>query len=249
MLVSFPFVTMCLPKKYFFGMFARMRARRGQIDDGDAGRAGPFRENAESSPRRLMEERRRNRVLRGALDVFGEKGFASATVQDLIDAAGTSRATFYKDFPDREACLEALSDAVLSWLESEAREAIGTAGDWPSQVRSVTERLVRLLIDDPRLARVCGIEATPVSVEIRTRQRVAFEALAAGLRRGRPLSRWGEDLPAALEDLLVAGGISFVERSVFWDRPPAKALAPEITELILIPYLGGTRAKKLVRGA
>jgi AcrR family transcriptional regulator len=195
-----------------------------------------------------MEERWRNRILRGALDVFGEKGFASATVQDLIDAAGTSRATFYKYFPDREACLAALCDAVLSWLESEAREAIGTAGDWPSQVRVVAERLVGLLADDPRLARVCGIEATPVSAEVRIRQRTAFEALAAGLRRGRALSRWGDDLPATLEDLLVGGGISLATRSVFWDRPPAKDLAPEITELILISYLGAARARKVVRG-
>ncbi len=37
------------------------------------------------TPRQLVEERRRRRILLGALNVFGEKGFARATVQDLID--------------------------------------------------------------------------------------------------------------------------------------------------------------------
>jgi AcrR family transcriptional regulator len=207
----------------------------GALDDGGASR-------------RLMAIRRRNQILRGALDVFGEKRFASVAVQDLIDAAGTSRATFYKYFTDREACLGALGDAVLAWLEIEARDAIETsAGDWPSQVRAVSERLVGLLIDDPRVARVCGIEAMLESEEIRARQQTGFDALASGLRLGRSHSRSGEWLPAALEDFLVAGGVSLATRSVFRDRPSDRDLGPEIAELVLLPYLGAARARKLAR--
>jgi AcrR family transcriptional regulator len=208
----------------------------GAVDDGD-------------TPRRLMAIRRRNQILRGALDVFGEKPFAAVTIQDLIDAAGTSRATFYKYFPDRDGCLGALGDAVLAWLELEARAAIDTsAGDWPSQVRAVSERLVGLLTDDPRVARVCGIEAMLESEEIRVRQRTGFDALASGLRLGRSHSRSGERLPATLEDFLVAGGVSLASRSVFRDLRAGRDLGPEIAELVLIPYLGAARARKLVRG-
>jgi AcrR family transcriptional regulator len=195
-----------------------------------------------------MEERRRRLILRGALDVFGEKGFDRATVQDLIDEAGISRATFYKYFPDREACLAALNDVVLAWLEGEAKEAITSAADWPSQVRAVTERLVGLVAADPRVGRVCGIESMLVSDEIRARRAAALDALASGLRKGRGLSRRGEELPATLEDFLVAGGTILATRSVFGEQPPAKGLGTEVAELILIPYLGRAKARTLVRG-
>ncbi|HXF31893.1 MAG TPA: TetR/AcrR family transcriptional regulator [Solirubrobacterales bacterium] len=201
------------------------------------------------APRRLMVMRRRGQILRGALDVFGEKGFAEATVQDLIDASGTSRATFYKYFSDREACVAALSDAVLAWLEMQARDAIDiSADDWPTQVRAVTERLVGLLTQDRRVARLCGIEAMLVSPEVRARQRVGFDALAEGLRRGRAQSRCDEWLPTKMEDFLVAGGVSLATRSVFRDLPSDHDLGPRIAQLVLIPYLGAARASKLVRG-
>jgi AcrR family transcriptional regulator len=196
-----------------------------------------------------MEDRRRSRILLGALNVFGEKGFAGATVQDLIDEVGISRATFYKYFPDREACLAALNDEVLVWLEGETREAIASAEGWPAQVRAVTERLVGLVAGDPRVARVCGFEATLVSPEIRARRDAGLGALALALRGGRSHSRRGDELPTMLEDFLVAGATSLATRSVVGDpHRPAKELGPEIAELILIHYLGAARARKVVRG-
>jgi AcrR family transcriptional regulator len=197
-----------------------------------------------------MEDRRRSRILLGALNVFGEKGFAAATVQDLIDEVGISRATFYKYFPDRESCLAALNDEVLVWLEKETREAIASAEGWPAQVRAVTERLVGLVAGDARVARVCGVEAMLVSPEIRARRDAGLDALAAALRRGRPHSRRGDELPTMLEELLVAGATSLATRSVVGDPDlPAKELGPEIAELILLPYVGGPKARKVVRGS
>jgi AcrR family transcriptional regulator len=242
----------CLRKKDNFDTFRRMRMRRGPIDEG----ANPegdlfFRKDSgvERDPQQLMEERRRSRILDGALNVFGEKGFAAATVQDLIEEVGISRATFYKYFPDREACLVALNDAVLAWLENEAREAIGPAVGWPAQVRAVTERLVELVSGDVRVARVCGFEATLVSAEIWARRKRSLDALAEALRSGRAHSRWGDELPAELENFLVGGTTELATRSIVLDRRRrSKDLAPALSELILLPYLGAARARKLVRG-
>lgn len=211
---------------------------------------GGHRIGAGRTPRQVMEDRRRGRILLGALNVFGEKGFAAATVQDLIDEVGISRATFYKYFPDREACLAALNDELLAWLEAETREAIASVEGWPAQVRAVTEKLVGLVAGDPRVARVCGIEATLVSPEIRARRDTGLAALATALRGGRAHSRWGEELPAMLDEFLVVGATSVATGSVFRDpRLPEEELGSEIAELILLHYLGGARARKVVRGS
>jgi AcrR family transcriptional regulator len=229
-----------------------MRIGRGPFDDGDSvALGGPFRDaaGAELTPHQLMEKRRRSRILTGALNVFGQKGFAATTVQDLVDEVGIARATFYKYYPDREACLVALNDAVLIWLEEEARAAGGSVTAWPVRVQAVTERLVALVSGDARVARVCGYEASLVSRAVWERRRQSLDALADALRLGRQHARRGDELPPILEDLLVGGAVELATRSVVLDRRPQSGeLGSEIAEFILFPYVGAARARKLVRG-
>lgn len=53
----------------------------------------------------------RERILRGAGRAFGELGYASTRVEDILSAAGVSRPTFYKVFKSKDDVFEALSDA------------------------------------------------------------------------------------------------------------------------------------------
>ena len=89
-----------------------------------------------------------------------------------------------------------------------------------------------------------------LSREIGARRDGFLDALAAALREGREHSRSGEELPAMLEDFLVAGAASLATRSAIRDhgRPPTE-LGAELAELILIPYIGAARARKTVCGA
>jgi AcrR family transcriptional regulator len=236
-----------------------MHGRRGPIDD-DARAGGPAAGKlppallgafpaGRLSPQQVMEEQRRGRILLAALDVFGQKGFASATVQDLIDRAGISRATFYKYFEDRERCLAALSDELLSWLEAEAREAATGADRWASQLVLVTERLVDLVGGDERIARICGPETSLVGAGIDARRATALTTLVDSLRAGRQQSKGGAKLPVLMEEFLVLGSVDLVARSALdADGPSPKELSSDLAELILMHYLGSTRARKTIRG-
>jgi AcrR family transcriptional regulator len=51
----------------------------------------------------------RNRLLEAAQQVFAVSGYASATVDDIISAAATSRATFYRYFRSKEDLFDELS--------------------------------------------------------------------------------------------------------------------------------------------
>ena len=65
-------------------------------------------------------------------------------------------------------------------------------------------------------------------------------ALAAG-RLEYPRARW---LPGPTEQLLVGGVVSLVGQRLLGGEDAALAeLAPEITELILLPYLGMAEAR------
>jgi AcrR family transcriptional regulator len=200
--------------------------------------------------REFVEGEQRDRILLAALTVFGAKGYVAATVKDLIGEAGVSRATFYKFFGDKDACLLALAEEVLGWLEDEARDAARGAADWPEAVTAVTRRVVELLRDDPRVARLCGIELLLGDADVRARRDAALDALAAALRLGRRERPWGESLPRSLEALLVQGASTLAaSRIAYGADPSAEALADELPEIVLISYLGAEDARRAVRSS
>lgn len=55
----------------------------------------------------------RERILSEGDRVFAEKGYAASTVEDVITAAGTSRATFYRYFAGKEGLFDELSRACF----------------------------------------------------------------------------------------------------------------------------------------
>ncbi|QNE22117.1 TetR family transcriptional regulator [Kribbella qitaiheensis] len=85
------------------------------IDD----RALPLRERKRIRTRRVLAD--------AALRLFTEKGFATTTVEELVDAAEVSRSTFFRAFPTKEAvAIEAENELWTGYLDALAdRELTG----------------------------------------------------------------------------------------------------------------------------
>lgn len=62
---------------------------------------------------------RKRQVLLTAQRIFIEKGFASTSVQDILDESGISKGTFYNYFTSKNECLMAILDH--GWDEAEVR--------------------------------------------------------------------------------------------------------------------------------
>jgi AcrR family transcriptional regulator len=60
----------------------------------------------------------RSRLLQAAQQVFAESGYASATVDDIIRYAGTSRATFYRYFRSKSDLFDELSRAAFKEMRT-----------------------------------------------------------------------------------------------------------------------------------
>lgn len=198
-------------------------------------------------PRQFVEQNQRNKILLAALDVFGEIGYGAATVQDVIERARVSRATFYKYFGDKQACFRDVHEEVLAWLEEKARDAADGADDWESAVCAVCESLIVLLAEDRRLARICTVEWLLGGDEVRDGHEAALEKLAVALRRGRAMRPWGKHLPRCLESFMLAGAVSVASRTIVYElEPDAETLVRELPELILVPYLGADDASAAI---
>lgn len=101
------------------------------------------------SPRR---EATRSRLLAAALEVFAERGFGRATVEDVCDCAGFTRGAFYSNFATLDELFFALYTdharevigAVESAVQSAVEEAMGTTRATPL-LTDVVDRAVAAL--------------------------------------------------------------------------------------------------------
>ena len=119
----------------------------------------------------------RARVLAAMGEVVAEKGYAAATVTDVVRAAGVSRTTFYEQFRSKEDCfVEAYEHGVEVMLEA-IRGAVRASGDgWRSQLRAGMRAYLEMLAADRRFART-------YLLEIHAAGEPALDARARALRR------------------------------------------------------------------
>lgn len=89
-------------------------------------------------------------TIREALRVFGEKGFDAATAEDLAEASGISRATFFRRYRSKVDVLFADHDSLLERVE----ELLARShGDPHAAVCDAAVYVLGQLLSDPDIAR------------------------------------------------------------------------------------------------
>lgn len=78
-------------------------------------------------PRRPPREEVRRRILAAATEVFLERGFQGASVEEIAAAAGFSKGAVYSNFEDKDALFLALADEEFAWRLDQLRAALEEA--------------------------------------------------------------------------------------------------------------------------
>jgi AcrR family transcriptional regulator len=136
-------------------------------------------------------EAQRMRLLDAAVQVTADKGYAAATVADLVRAAGVSRSTFYELYAGKEACfLDAYRRGVDLLGHRVAASVRAAEGDWRAELRAGVRAYLDALAAEPRWARAYLIEvhmAGPAALDVRTEalRRFADRYRATAARAGR----------------------------------------------------------------
>ena len=98
-------------------------------------------------PRRRKDARPAE-LLDAALDVFAEKGFAAARMEDIAARAGAAKGTLYLYFPSKEAVFEALvRSAIIPNIERAEAAAAAHAGPVAPLLRRAAPFLAGLIRD------------------------------------------------------------------------------------------------------
>ena len=139
-------------------------------------------------------------ILDAAAHVFSEQGTA-ANLADIAAAAGVSRATLYRYYPNREALLKALGAHALTELASR----LDDAGLERATVKEAIERLARANVAvGERYAVLASEQCMPDRADA---ERLVGAPMRAVFERGIASGQLRQDLPADVLLELFAGTI------------------------------------------
>ncbi len=194
----------------------------------------------------VRESHQRERVLSAAAGVFAKHGYWAVTVDEIGAAAKIGTGSFYKLFEGKEELFLGVFERALA----STREAIAALAlaqrSWPEQVSYGLGELLAQIASDPDSAGVVLVEAPSATAAAQARYGEALEELATLLRRGRALELPAQ-LPKSFEEGILGGIASvLVERLVAGEIAGLEELAPELSEIVLTPYLGKAEVERLL---
>jgi AcrR family transcriptional regulator len=154
-------------------------------------------------PAATRRERRsaelRERLFRAALSLFGSKGYAETTVEDITEAADVGKGTFFNYFPSKEHILLAFGEMQLRKLEGIIRDSRESRQSTGEIMHGLIARMTEAPIRNPAIVRALlqAHLSSPLvreeMLKIQTRHRYLLGQL---LRYGQERGEVRTDLPA-----------------------------------------------------
>src|SRR5229473_1526344 len=160
----------------------------------------PSRKAAMASRRVRRSADLRERLFRAALTLFGKKGYAETTVQDITEAADVGKGTFFNYFPSKEHILLAFGEMQRSKLEAAIEMAQKTGEPMPEFLRSLGTRMTQEPARNPAIVRAllqAYLSTTPVREAMMDLQKRMHALLSQMIQLGQDRGEIRNDLPAA----------------------------------------------------
>jgi AcrR family transcriptional regulator len=187
----------------------------------------------------FVARNQRERLISATITVVAEKGYAEATVADILEHSGVSRKTFYDLFTNKEDCFLSAYDQLIDTMADEVGEAFAGGHSWADRVRNGLRALLDLLAARPNGARVGLVEVLAAGPRALERYDGAIRRFVPLFEQGRSESPYGDQLPPNISEAVLGGIAQVLYLRVLAGE--AASLPDALDELLyfaLVPYLG-----------
>jgi AcrR family transcriptional regulator len=141
----------------------------------------------------MKRHQRREQLLRHARDVFAEKGYHAAKIDDIVAHANVARGTFYLHFQDKRGIFDALVSGFLGRIGKAIVRIQLVDGAAPPllQLRDNVYRVLDVGLSDPGMTKILLQDALGLDPDFDRKVRAFFrtieELLALSLLNGQRL--------------------------------------------------------------
>ena len=191
----------------------------------------------------VLRDERRAQLVAAAREVFGERGYHAATVDDITRAAGVAKGTFYLYFQEKREIYYELVRSFLQHVKdigASVAHEVHTAEQFFQRCEKAAKELLRVFRDHYSLARLAYRESMSLDAELERMLREFYRDLA---RVEADNIRVGIDLGIfrTVDPMICAyAHIGMVERVALGLLSEQKPPPPEVVvrELLAIAFEG-----------
>lgn len=133
-------------------------------------------------PREEVERSQRERLFAATVACVAAKGYEATTVADLLETSGVSRSAFYEHFRDKEDCLLAAFDEIVSKSMELVGGELDKNGSLEKRARGAMQTLFEIIVEQSEAANLCFGDVYTVGEHGRfavERSMAGFRAVAA----------------------------------------------------------------------
>jgi AcrR family transcriptional regulator len=218
--------------------------RKGSKEERGLPRLPPGRHGL---PREFVVENQKQRIAAGMIAEVVQRGYTETTVTQIVAAAGVSRRTFYNNYSDKEEAFFDVYRQVADFLlETMAEAGAAEKGGWAVRVKSQLAALLEVVAANTDLAQFCFAVPPAAGGEVAAAYRDFLSRLVEVPSEGRPKKT--RRPPPASEYGMAGGLAALILRAIAeGGADNVRTLLPEVTELVLMPYLGREEAARYAR--
>ena len=194
-------------------------------------------------PPAAVERSQRTRIIHGTSEVMVAKGYAAATVADIVSAAGISRDVFYTHFANKaEAYLAAQEYGTENLLEACAA-AYFVGQTWPERVWLALQVLVLAVAGNPALTHLRVVECYAAGTAAIEQTEQLKRAAVIFLQEGFTVRPAAARLPR-LAAHAITGAVfeSFYGQASRGELSELPRQLPLLTYIATAPFIGPKRA-------
>jgi AcrR family transcriptional regulator len=188
-------------------------------------------------------DERRQRVLAGAVRVFAAKGYRGATIADIAEELGFTRAALYYYFGSKLDLLDTIANRPVEMLLAAAREIAALDAATSDKVAQCVASHLRLMVLHPEMFTVMireQVELPADSLAVLRELNRTYHALLAGLIQLGIDDGSFQDVDADLAALHILGSLNW---TLQWYRPDGRLPLEDIIAGYVNLALGGLGGK------
>jgi len=186
-----------------------------------------------------------DQVLQAALELFASQGYATTSVQQIVEAAGVTKGAMYHYFQSKDDLLFAIYERMLTLQKAHLDEIVAAGGPVSDVLRAVCVDVVETSIDflpeGTVFFRSLHMLTEPRRKEVTRRRREYHDEFAGLIARGQDEGVFRADIPRSV---LVAHFFSDVHYLSHWYSPQGPETKTQVAEQLTGLFLRSIAAQR-----